>query len=231
MHCQPVERITSFHHLRRAFSLELLSEKHTMHSTRTSRSSSPAAPRQPAPPIAAAQVADDLPTPEAPVTDWCAHVSRICVRLRQASSADDIAFWDTAMRRAAQGYLLRAFQPVRYEEDFLAHGHLAMCFSWRGCADAVSRIAQEFASPNVRLVEFDVLTPDLLCDLACAFARSGESGESGESDQHGSRAMRMLAHEVHHRLKGDQHYFCPSNVTRLLAAFDPRDRIQAHAIR
>jgi hypothetical protein len=187
-----------------------------VHPSRTSRSPFPAAPRQPDPLITAAPAADALPTIEAPVTDWCAHVSKICERLRQASSADDIAFWDTAMRRAAQGYLHRAFQPVRCKEDLLTHGHLAMCFAWHGCTNAVSRLAQEFASLDVRLAEFDVVNADLLCDLACAYA------QGGASNQHVTRAMRELADEVHHRLKGDQHYFCLSNVDRLLAAFDPR---------
>jgi hypothetical protein len=183
-----------------------------VHPSRTSRSPFPAAPRQPDPLITAAPAADALPTIEAPVTDWCAHVSKICERLRQASSADDIAFWDTAMRRAAQGYLHRAFQPVRCKEDLLTHGHLAMCFAWHGCTNAVSRLAQEFASLDVRLAEFDVVNADLLCDLACAYA------QGGASNQHVTRAMRELADEVHHRLKGDQHYFCLSNVDRLLAA-------------
>lgn len=100
-----------------------------------------------------------------------------------------------------------------------------MCFSWRGCVDAVSRLAQEFASLDVRLAEFDVITAELLCDLACAFA------QGGANDPHVTRAMRELADEVQHRLKGGQHYFCRHSADRLLAAFDPRDRIQAGAMR
>lgn len=164
------------------------------------------------------------PTLDAPIETWLAHVLHLSHLLAQATSADEVACSEDALIRAGQRYAQRPFASVRDEASLLANRSLAVDFARYGCQAAVLKLAEEFAGLDVRLSEFDAVSPDLLSDLAWAF------GHADATDPHVGRALRELTDEACHRLRGDANYFSVEQTRDLLSGLNRSDPAQAEAI-
>jgi hypothetical protein len=167
------------------------------------------------------------PALDAPLAAWAAHVRKLSEALSQTQCASDIRHWQTAMSQAAQSYAARRFEPVRDEQSLLANHSLCIAFAMHPeiepAADALIRLAQEFAGLDVRLSQFDMVDAALLSDFVWAFSCDCRLLDEA------SAARRELAEEICHRLDGDPHYFSADEKAHLLNGLSCGHEVEAHA--